>query len=105
MWVSRATPITGAFILVFRTSGILHPLQRHHSVKKQQDDRRRLQPLDPNIAQRKAPIRRVVVFIRAHGLLRTIDQKKVDQMGPAEDWKFVAVQQPVKPVTGRLLDH
>lgn len=26
-------------------------------------------------------------------------------MGPAEDWKFVAVQQPVKPVTGRLRDH
>ncbi len=26
-------------------------------------------------------------------------------MGPAEDWKFVAVQEPVKPVTGRLRDH
>ena len=49
--------------------------------KKQQDDRRRLQPLDPNIAQRKAPIRRVVVFIRAHGLLRIIDQKMMGSDG------------------------
>ena len=49
--------------------------------KKQQDDRRRLQPLDPNIAQRKAPMRRVVVFIRAHGLLRTIDQKMMGSDG------------------------
>jgi hypothetical protein len=50
-------------------------------------------------------MRRVAVFRRAHGLLRTVEQKMVDQMGLTEYSKFVAMQQPVKPVTDKLRDH